>query len=219
MRRLNLAFLALCIFCNVKLFAQKSFSEGDFSYAITITGLNGEPSEILKGSTLHIYLKPSLSRSDMKSSFGSETNIYDNKNGKGFLLKEYSGQKLMITMNKDNWYQKNQLYNKLIFQVGEEFTDIAGQRCKKASALLPDGKIFVVYFNPEILIVNKEYNNAFPNLPGLPVQYEMQSGSLSFKYSLQSISWEPVSASKFETPKNGFRIMSFDENQQLKKGE
>lgn len=219
MKKIYLLLTFFLIFLNVKVIAQKKLSEGALSYNISITGLNGEPSPGLSGATLHVYLKPNFSRTDMVSSLGSETNIYDSKSDKGFLLREYSGQKLMITMSKENWNQKNQMYNNLIFKVDEGITEISGQKCKRAVSVLPNGKSLVVYFNPGVDITNKEYSNAFNNLPGLPVQYEMVSGNLSFKYTLNDVSWDPVSNSKFESPKTGYRVMSYDENQQLKKGE
>ncbi len=219
MKRLYLLLPFFLLFFNANIIAQKKFPEGSFNYNISITGLNGEPSPGLSGATLQVYLKPTLSRTDMVSSLGSETNIYDSKSGKGFLLREYSGQKLMITMSKENWNQKKQVYDNLIFKIEEGFTEIAGQKCKKAITTLKNGKPFIVFFNPEIDILNTEYSNAFTNLPGLPVQYEMVSGNLSFKYTLNNISWDPVASSKFESPKSGYRVMSYDENQQLKKGE
>ncbi|MEO7263838.1 MAG: hypothetical protein ABIW38_02945 [Ferruginibacter sp.] len=219
MKKLYILLPFFFLLFNAKIIAQKKLSEGSFSYKISIAGLNGEPSPGLSGATLHVYLKPTLSRTDMVSSLGSETNIYDSKAGKGFMLREYSGQKLMITMSKDNWNQKTQVYDNLIFKVEDGFTQIAGQNCKKAITTLQNGKPFIVFFNPDIDVLNKEYSNAFTNLPGLPVQYEMVSGNLSFKYTLNNVLWDPVASSKFESPKTGFRVMSYDENQQLKKGE
>ena len=121
-------------------------------------------------------------------------------------------------MNKENWLQKNQRNDNLEFNISAETTEINGYSCKKATALTADGKTLTVYFTPGITIVNTQYNNAFKQLPGLPVQYEMQSGNLSFKYSLKKVTEQPVETSKFDAPKSGYRIMSFEENQQLKKG-
>lgn len=200
--------------------AQKKYAEGHLDYTINITGLDaGSPAyQSLNGASLHIYLKPSQSRTEMVSALGTESSIYDSRAKSGFLLKEYSGQKLMITLNGDNWKQKNQFYEEANFSIDNSRTIIAGQSCKKATASLPGNKTLVVYFNPEIELVNTTYNNAFPNLPGLPVQYELQSGNLNFRYTLKEVSWEPVSSAKFEVPRTGYRVMTYDENQQLKKG-
>ena len=76
-----------------------------------------------------------------------------------------------------------------------------------------------MYYDPSIVVVNKQYNNAFSQLAGLPIQYELSSGNLIFKYSLVSTNMDITTTGKFDAPKAGFRIMSYEENQQLKKGE
>ena len=188
-------------------------------YDISITSSKTEApiANSLNGAKLLVYLKPAISRTEMKSSLGTESTVFDSKLSKGFILKEYSGQKLMITMNGSNWNDKNRVYKNLEFAVSNEVVEIAGYSCKKAVAKLPEGNVLTVYFNPEIALYNRSYNNAFAQLPGLPVQYELQSGNLNFKYLLSKISYDAVPQDGFEAPKGGFRVMTYDENQQLKK--
>lgn len=199
--------------------AQKQLGEGSFEYDISISSNKSSSpiSNALNGATLAIYLNDGKSRTEMNSSLGTEVTVFDNQKQEGFILKEYSGQKLMITMNAANWTDKNKLYDNLNFQVSNDLVTIGDYKCKKAVASMPDGKVFTVYFNPEINLGNKKYNNAFPQLPGIPVQFELQSGDLSFKYSLKKITYENVSSIKFAAPRAGFRVMTYEENQQLKK--
>ena len=155
----------------------------------------------------------------MTSKLGTESTVFDNRTNKGYILKEYSGQKLMITVNRENWLQKNQWNDEIRFTIDNELKEIAGYQCKKATGKNSEGKEFTVYFTPDITLANTTYNNSFAQLPGLPVQYELKSGNLKFKYTLNKIDFDPVSALKFEAPKTGFRIMTYEENQQLKKVE
>ena len=204
-----------------EVFAQKAFAEGSLVYDISITSAKSETpiANSLNGATLTIFLKTNVSRTEMKSTLGTESTVFDNKSGTGYILKEYSGQKLMISMNAGNWADKNRLYENLDFSISNEVSKVGGYNCKKATASLPDGKVFTVYFNPDIIIVNKKYNNAFSQLPGLPVQFELQSGNLNFKYLLSKLSNDAIAQSKFDAPKTGFRVMTYDENQQLKKSQ
>lgn len=200
--------------------AQKQITEGSLTYKISIESTKAdEPvGSALNGAELTLFLKPYASRSEMKSSLGVESTVYDNRSASGYILKEYSGQKLMISMTGGNWAQKNRMYENLVFNVDDELVTIGEYRCKKATTVLPDGKTFTVYFDPGVQITNKKYNNAFAKLPGLPVQYELQSGHLNFKYTLVQINYDVVPQSKFEAPKAGYRVMTYEENQQLKKG-
>jgi GLPGLI family protein len=215
----SMGLLFLMLGFSDKKATQKQFAEGSLQYDISIASLKSEApiSNSLNGATLYVYLKPTASRTEMKSTLGTEVTVYDSKDKTGFILKEYSGQKLMISMNDANWGDKNKLYEDLNFSISNEIISVAGYNCRKAVATLAGGKIFTVYFNPDITIYNKKYNNAFAQLPGLPVQFELQSGNLNFKYLLSKISYEAVTQSKFDAPKTGYRVMTYEENQQLKR--
>ena len=123
----------------------------------------------------------------------------------------------MITLSANEWAQKNKFYHDMKFSIENTEQMIAGINCRKAIAKSPEGNTIIIYFDPSVAIANKQYNNAFSQLPGLPVQYELQSGKLKFKYTLTSVNYDAVQISKFEIPKTGFRIMTYQETQQLKK--
>lgn len=199
--------------------AQKTISEGTIVYDIVIQTGSKEPqmADAIDGAVTTVYLKGSKSRTDMVNALGNETNIYDSKTGTAVILKEYSGQKLMITLTKENWIEKNKAYDNIKFDYTEETKTIAGYVCKKAIATMADGKTFVVYYSPDIVVANKDYNATFKNLPGLPMQYEIVKDKLKINYTLSKISFDPVLASKFDIPKTGYRVMTYEENQQLKK--
>jgi hypothetical protein len=201
--------------------AQKSVNEAVLNYTISTESTNDKAAmaKALEGATLTVYIKGTHSRTDMTSTLGTESNFYDSKSGSGTILKQYSGQKLMITLNSNNWAQKNKNFQNLKFSIDNNELSIAGYTCKKATARSADGTEIIVYYYPNVVLLNKQYDNAFPQLAGIPVQYELQSGALKFKYTLSNISYDPVPSSKFEIPKTGYRIMSYEETQQLKKSD
>ncbi len=213
---LLISLMAAALFSS----AQKTISEGTLVYDIVIQSGNKEPqmADALDGGTVTVYIKGLQSRSDMVSALGKETTIHDAKNGNAVILKEYSGQKLMITLTKENWDQKNKTYSDIKFETAEETKNIAGYNCKKAVAKLPSGKSLVVYYTTDLTITNKEYNAAFKNLPGVALQYEYESGTMKYKYTLSKIGFEPLAVSKFDFPKAGYRVMTYEENQQMRKG-
>ena len=223
MMKFSTLFAVLVFSClnSIYAYAQKVLTEGMLKYNISIESSNGEKqiAGSLNGATLSIYLTKDKSRSEMISTPGTESTVFDNRTGKGFILKEYSGQKLMITITAENWMQKNQVNTNLKFETQSGTFNIGNYTCKKAIAQSENGKIYTVYYDPSVVVVNKQYNNAFSQLAGLPIQYELSSGNLIFKYSLISTTMDATNTGKFDAPKAGFRIMSYEENQQLKKGE
>lgn len=208
----------LAIFSQ-KSFSQKIFSEGTLVYDVSIqTGSTSQSGNSLNGATNTVYLKGNNSRTDMASALGKEITIFNSKSDNAIILKEFSGQKLMITLNKENWKAKNKMNNGLKFELTNESKMIAGYNTRKAIANLVDGKSLIVYYTPDLLPANKDYDATFTNLPGLPIEYEIESGKTKFKYSLSKISYEPVLVSQFDFPTAGYRVMTYEENQQLKKG-
>lgn len=193
--------------------AQKVISEGTLIYNISIQTGSNEPkmADMLDGATTAIYIKGTQSRSELVSGLGSEVTIYDSKKGSGVILKDYSGQKLMITLTKDDWDKKNSKYEGITFETTNETLNIAGYNCKKAIAKLKDGSSFVVYYTSEVEVADKDYDYQFKNLPGLALQYEWQSGRMRFKYTLSKINFDVVPVSKFDIPKFGYRVMTYAE--------
>lgn len=193
--------------------AQNVINEATIVYNMSVETGSGEPkmADMLDGATNTIYIKGNQSRSELVSSLGSEATIYDATTGKGVILKDYSGQKLMITLTPQDWEENNKKYEGITFENTGETSKIAGFNCKKAIAKLKNGTSFTVYYTNDIDLSNKSYDAQFKTLPGLAVQYEMQSGKMKFKYTLAQISYTPIPLSKFEIPKSGYRVLTYGE--------
>ena len=200
--------------------AQRNIAEATITYDMVIqTGANApQKGDALTGASSTVYLKGNNSRTDMVSSLGKEITIFNSKTDNAVILKEFSGQRLMITLNKENWKAKNKLYSNIKFELTNEYKMIAGYNTRKAVAKMPDGKTFEVYYAPDLVPANKEYDATFSNLPGLAIEYEIESGKMKFKYTLSKINYDPVQLSMFDFPTSGYRIMTYEENQNLKKG-
>ncbi|HEY5369274.1 MAG TPA: hypothetical protein VIJ75_09800 [Hanamia sp.] len=194
-------------------FSQKTLSEGSLVYNMSVETGTGEPkmADMLDGATTTIYLKGTKSRSELVSSLGREATIYDASKGTGVILKDYSGQKLMITLNASNWQENNKKYEGIVFENTGETAKIAGFICKKAIAKLKNGSSFIVFYTEEVTVSNKSYDAQFKTLPGLPVQYEMQSGKMKLKFTLSKINYTSVSSSLVEVPTSGYRVLTYDE--------
>ena len=205
--------LLIFIFCTLFAVAQKTLSEGKLIYSIAVETGSAEPkmADMLDGATTTVYVKGNQSRTEMVSGLGSEATIHNGASGDGVILKEYSGQKLMITLTADDWLNNNAKYQGITFENTNETANISGFNCKKAIAKLKDGNTFTVFYTTDVNVANKNYDFQFKTLPGLAVQYEMQSGKMKFKFTLASISYENIPASKFEIPKAGYRVMTFEE--------
>lgn len=213
MKLYSAILLFICVFTSFDSFAQKNLSEGSLVYNISVETGSTQPkmADMLDGATTTVYLKGSESRTEMISGLGSEATIYNATTGNGVILKDYSAQKLMITLTPEDWNKNNKKYDGITFEKTGETAVIAGFNCQKTIAKLKDGSTFTVYYTTDINVTNKDYDYQFKTLPGLAVQYEMQTGKMKFKFTLSKINYSLVPASKFEIPKSGYRVLTYEE--------
>lgn len=218
MKHIRWAFTTILISAFLFSSAQKTISEGTLIYDINIQPLKKDAAaSSFSGAAETIYLKGGLSRRDMVSNLGNEKTIHDSKTGNAVILKEYSGQKLMITLTKQNWDARNNRNDGVVFSPTTETKDILGYQCVKATATLKDGSAMVVYYTKDLNVINKEYSVLFKNLDGLPMQYEFETKKLKFTYTITKIDLNSLQVAKFEFPKSGYRVMTYEENQAGKK--
>ena len=215
MKKINHILLAsFMLFASLPLLAQKKITEATISYDIVINSDNAAPraTDLLDGAMSVIYLKGNSSRAEMISSLGTQSTIIDGKTGKVTVLKDYGEQKYMITMTPENWKNSNKKYEGIVFTYENEFKTIAGYNCQKAVGKLADGSTFTVYFTRDLVPVNKDFQYLNKNLPGLAMQYEANIGKLKVTYTVSNINFNLVPAAKFDLPKSGYRVMTYEES-------
>ena len=205
-------FLGFTLF-SLSVVAQKTMNEGTLVYNMSVETGSDQPkmADMLDGATTTIYLRGDKSKSELVSSLGQEATVYDASTGSGVILKDYSGQKLMITLTAANWAENNKKYDGITFENTGTTATIEGFKCEKAIAKLKNGTSFTVFYTTEVNLGNKSYDSQFKTLPGLPVQYEMQSGKMKLKFTLSKINYNSIPLATFEIPKSGYRVLTYEE--------
>lgn len=208
--------IALIVSNGIQAYSQKILTEGTLTYTIAVEPTQGstQATGLLKGATYTVYLSGNKSRTEMTSGLGKEATLHDAATGSGVILKEYSGQNLMITLSPLQWEDNNRKFKDITFQNTGETAKIEGFHCIKVNGKMADGSSFTVYYTPQVNLGNPDYDPRFQTLPGLPVQYEMQKGNAVYRFTLSKIDYAPVPAKIFEIPKSGYRVMPY---QDLKK--
>lgn len=121
------------------------------------------------------------------------------------LLMNFLGQQYQVKMNREDVMKLKQI-NKFKFEKTAETKTIAGYECIKALAFSEMDTLEVFYTTaiqaPKVL-------PQFEDLPGLPLQYEVNQGNMHLTYTCSSISSEPVDASQFQISKQ-VKVIPFD---------
>jgi hypothetical protein len=198
--------------------AQKKVSELTlvYDYSFSATGKGAVPSA--ENAVHTVYIKGNKSRTEITNPLFSSTTIYDANTGFGVILKEVSGQKLLIRLNPDNWAERNRMYDGIIFKNTNETRDIAGYKCIKAIGQTAAGTTITVYYTRDIIPENRQYEPPFRTLDGLPLEYELTSGDRTIKYRISRINLNPVPASRFDIPRSGYREMNYEESKKMNLG-
>src|SRR6266700_5676099 len=92
--------------------AQKKVSELMLVYDASISTGENQPklADAFDGATTTVYIKGTMSRSEMVSALATFTTIHDSRTGAAVVLQEISGQKLLIHMTADDWKYRNRRY-------------------------------------------------------------------------------------------------------------
>lgn len=205
------AFILPASFVN----AQKKFTEGTISYDVVINTGSDKPqsADLLDGAISTIYIKGNKTHTEMVSSLGTQSTIIDATKRSVVVLKSYGDQKYMINMTADDWKAENKKYENVTYTFDPSASKtILGYQCKKAVGQLADGTTFTAWYTPDLVIESKEFIYPEKSLPGLAMEYETTMGNLKVTYTVSKLSFSPVPAVKFDTPKSGFRIMSYKES-------
>jgi GLPGLI family protein len=211
---LSLVFPVSLLLASTVVKAQKKLTEATITYDIIVNTNNPNPqaADLFDGAVSVIYLKGNASRSEMRSTLGTQSTIVDGKTGAVTILKDYGEQKYMISLTPDNWKASNKKYEGIDFKYEEEYKTISGYKCQKAVGTLADGSSFTVYFTKDLVPVNKDFQYLNKNLPGLAMQYEANIGKNKVTYTLSNVNFNPVPAAKFDLPKSGYRVMTYEES-------
>jgi len=214
MRTLFNILLLVLLGSSLPAMAQKRFTEGTISYDIVInTGANKpQAADLLNGATSTVYVKGLRSRTEMVSSLGTQATIVDGVKNSVTIIKEYGDQKYIINLTPANWKEANQKFENVSFTYSNDTKKILGYTCKKAVGKLADGTTFTVWYTPELVPENKDFQYVNQSLPGLAMEYESNLGSLKVTYTVSNISFNPVPAAKFDIPRSGYRVMTYEES-------
>jgi GLPGLI family protein len=229
-RYLFTALLCWLSLTHIAASAQKSVSELTLVYEYSVThsdtGANksegakpeGAKPEGAEGAVHTVYIKGNKSRSEITNSLFSSTTIFDGNTGSGVILKEVSGQKLLIRLNPENWAERNRMYDGIVYKNTNESKEIAGYKCFKAIGQTKSGATITVYYTRDIIPENRGYEPPFRTLDGLPLEYELTNGNLRIRYKITRINLNPVPVSKFDIPAAGYREMNYEDSKKVNLG-
>lgn len=218
MKKLNiLLFIPAILFLQGKCFAQKAFSEAKVTYGVQLNA-PGSGNSQAPGSSLVIYFKNYLTRTEMHLGAYTYTTIANSKDETATTLIDAGANKYMIKSDKTDLDKAQARYKGVTFTYPKGTRKIAGYNCEKAIGKLSDGTTFTVYYTTEIQPDNQHYNAQFAGLKGFPLEYEMLTRrNAKMTVTASEVSLSPVPSSVFDLPTSGYRELSREELETMRR--
>lgn len=208
----------LALLCVTNLMAQKKTPfEGTVTYAISFegSGLPPEALTMLNGAEAISYIKGDKRRTDLNMAIQSTTSIIDEKTKEVVTLMDIMGQKYLIRMNAEDVKKEQASDPQISIKYVDGTKDIAGYACKKAEVTVKgkDGKeeTVTIYYTEEI--PTSDIKSVYKGLKGYPMEYQVTQSGVKMTFTAKSVSKDPVPDSKFEIPKDGYKVVTMEEFQ------
>jgi GLPGLI family protein len=178
---------------------------------------------MMQGSTLDIYFKEKMTRAEMKmGSMMNITTISDEKSGEILMLMSgMIGKKAISTSTEE--LQGETEVEKPTYEVElvDETKEIAGYSCKKAILTDEDGNENIFWYTEEIEVSKKGQSYLNENVPGYPMQYEINNNGFVMGMTVTEIKEELSKAElklfNMDIP-DGYAEMTMEELQQMGMG-
>jgi GLPGLI family protein len=202
---LIIAFLHATLSCS----AQKTFSEGTIAFDL-INIVDGK-----KVDSLASYIqmvKGVHYRSDLVSSIGKTSTIFDMREGAGAVVRDFGSQKTITLINRANWREIHKEFSELNYTISADTISILGYTCHKANATLSDGAVIEVFFTRSLLPDHAELFTQLGNIPGLILGFSSTTEVGTINYIARSLTFDPVQIQQFDIPSTGYRLLEYEES-------
>ncbi|MBC9934610.1 DUF4412 domain-containing protein [Chitinophaga qingshengii] len=212
--RLFLTYFLLWI--TSPILAQRVVSDAKIVYKIDLPPEEAQKDAMQEGSTLTQYMRGQLSRIDMDFNIVKYTYLINSKDESMTTLIDQHGNRYLIRASKEQYEKELKQFENVQFKDQAETRKIAGYNCKKALGVMPDGATFEVYYTPDLVPENRQYNRRFVNLKGMPLEFEIvtKTGS-KMRVVATKVELFPIPASYFDVPKTGYKVVSPEEMKRM----
>jgi GLPGLI family protein len=212
MKNLFIAFLTIVTFT-----VKGQITEGHVSYKIDCVSDNPDMQmavTMLQGSTMEIYFTEGLTRSEMK--MGTMMNIStltDEKTGDLLMLMSGMIGKNAILTTLDEINKEKEETPEMEVTLVDETKVIMGYVCKKAIITAEDGSESVFWYTEDIKVAAKGQSYLNENVPGFPLEYEINNSGLKMVLTVTDIEKKIKKAGDlfdFKIPE-GYKQMTIDQ--------
>jgi hypothetical protein len=202
-------FLIFFLATTLVVAGQKRLSEGSMTFSV-INLKAGKP----EGDTLSSihYFKGAHLRTDLIGKLGNAVTIYDTRETKGAIIRDFGSQKILIPLDETAWQDRNSWFANSVIEYLPQEQLLLGYPCKMAKLTMVNGAAIEVMYTSEVKLENTNTEFQFGDLPGLVLAYTYTKGDMTVIYKPISLNFDPVPIQKFDIPNSGYRLLDYKES-------
>ncbi|ANI88289.1 hypothetical protein A9P82_02600 [Arachidicoccus ginsenosidimutans] len=209
-KTISIFFILIFCSCLYRGYAQKIIGDCTITYKVSAKE-DSANSNTIKNAYKKFYVRGGLSLTEINFENYQQSTICNQNGDNVYILYHVGGQKYLSVLSKEAWAKQYEKYKDIKLQTLNETRSILGYECKKAIATLKDGTKISLYYTPELKTNVPENPYEFDNINGLVLKYEAEiRNKYKITYTASSIDFNPVPATKFIIPKEGYRILDKD---------
>lgn len=150
----------------------------------------------------------SKSRVEQRIMGGSQIIVTNGVDSTGFILMDVMGQKMCITMSKDNFREESANLAEPELTYLNDTKTILGHECKLVQSKdATSGEMMEIYYAPDVKFFHQEY----AGIEGFPMEYVTKTDGLKMRMTAIKLEFDYIPDSKFEQPTDGYTVMTMEE--------
>jgi GLPGLI family protein len=209
----------LPLFCSLSSVAQKTISEGKIVFEITYPDveLDQQTMAMLPDAST-FYFNSKKSRVEVKMAMGSTIMISDLDSQKFVTLMDIMGNKMALTLTKEDIDKEKNSKPKPTVQVTRDTKVIAGHLCTKAiitPADTTESMPYEVWFTKDILAKNSFRSN-IEGIDGFLMEFRTRQNNMTMKMTCKSVTEQKVDDSMFIIPE-GYKPVTMEDLKSMRR--
>jgi hypothetical protein len=182
--------------------AQTIINEGKIIYDVYITNNLDEQ----KGQLI-ITIKNNKLKREMKMNNGyTNTILFDASTGQSNVYNDMNGNKFAKVVSKADVLLQNQKFAKATYIADAATKMIINKTCNAVNIAYADGNKNTVYYATDYRVGIPEFYSMFPELKGIPMQYEVVTNSNKIVLVAKSVEQIPIDALEIASP-TGYKLL------------
>lgn len=206
---MRILFLIFFLATTFVVAGQKRLSEG--SMVFLVINLKARKPEGDTLSSIH-YFKGANLRTDLIGKLGNAVTIYDTRETKGAIIRDFGSQRILIPLDQTAWEDRNSWFAHSAIEFMAQEQLLLGYPCKMARLTMANGAAIDVMYTSEVKLENTNTAFQFGDLPGLVLAYTYTKGDITVMYKPVSLNFDPVPIQKFDIPNSGYRLLDYKES-------